>query len=457
MDITINVMQIKKALSLLTEHNFEAYIVGGCVRDKLLGMEPKDYDITTNALPDEVINIFKNYHIVETGLQHGTVTVILDNIPIEITTYRIDGAYSDNRRPDNVNFTKNLKNDLARRDFTINALAYNKDCIIDFFDGRDDLEKRIIRCVGIPDERFKEDALRILRALRFSAVLGFDIEDKTAESIHKNKSLLKNIANERISSEFSKLLCGDIKYVEKVLIEYIDVFGIFIPELLPMQNFLQNNEYHIYNVLNHTIKTVINTPENLIYRLTALLHDVGKPSSYTEDNKGVGHFYGHNKKSSEMAKDILKRLKYDSHTVYRVTTLILFHDIPIEADEKIIKKRLNKLSYNILKDLYIIKRADILSQNLKFISRLEELNKIKEMTDKIISEGQCYSLESLAVNGRDLKSLKISEGKQVGIILNYLLNAVINGDLINEKEILLIQAENYYKHFNKNPTYNGDG
>ena len=443
-------ISLKTAISILENNGYEAYLVGGCVRDNLLAVAPKDYDITTNALPSQVIAAFNNYKIIVIGLKHGTVIVIIEDMPIEITTYRVDGEYTDNRRPDNVSFTRDLKEDLARRDFTINALAYNnKDGIIDFFGGIEDLKNKIIRCVGIPDQRFNEDALRILRALRFSSVLGFEIQTNTAESIHKNKKLLLNIANERISIEFSKLLCGDNKEIEKILIEYIDVFGVFIPELLPMKGFDQNNNYHIYDVYKHSVKAVINTPKVLMLRLSAFFHDIGKPLSYSQDNKGTGHFYGHSKKSEEMVRIILRRLKFDNSIIEIVSSLVLYHDITIEVDEKKIKHVLNNFSYDVYKSLIALKRADILSQNPKFLSRLETLDKIEKMIDKIISEGQCYTIDKLEIDGNDLIKLKIPQGNKLGKTLDYLLTAVINGDFPNEREILLNKAEKYFKQIEK--------
>jgi len=430
--------QIETALSTLIKNGYQAYIVGGCVRDILLNKNPKDYDITTNALPQQIISLFSNYYIIDKGLKHGTVTVIINNMPIEITTYRIDGEYSDNRHPDKVSFTGSLKDDLSRRDFTINAIAYNhQQGLIDYFEGRADLEKRLIRCVGQPDKRFTEDALRILRALRLSAVLNFSIEDNTAWSIRKNKDLLRNIAMERISSEFSIIICAD--GVENVIREFIDVFGVFIPEAIHMKNFHQNNMYNnnVHDVLNHVSKVVNKVPGELHLKLAAFFHDIAIPFTYSADNLREGHFCRHHKDGFEMTKDILTRLKYDNKTIEKVTKLVLYHDVVIDNDERIIKRWLNKLSEQVMRELITLKKADILAQNPQCHYRLKELDQLSEIIDKIIAQEQCFSLKDLAVDGHDLIKLGIPQGKLIGQVLNYLLSQVIDGNLPNKKEELL--------------------
>ena len=281
--------EVKLAIAKLTEKGFEAYIVGGCVRDSLMKCTPKDYDITTSANPEEVKNVFKEYRVVETGLKHGTVTVIVRGMPLEITTFRIDSEYLDHRHPKNVTFTKSLKEDTARRDFTMNALAYNDEKgLCDFYGGKVDIENKIIRCVGDANKRFNEDALRIMRALRFSSVLGFDIEENTKNAMFNNKHLLKNISSERLAGELVKLLCG--ANVKKILLEYIDIIGVFIPELLPMKGFEQHNRHHIYDVWTHTAVAIENIDASPVLRLAALFHDAGKPDCFFMKN-GEGHFY----------------------------------------------------------------------------------------------------------------------------------------------------------------------
>ena len=342
-----------------------------------------------------------------------------------------------------MSFTNNLRDDLSRRDFTINAIAYNhQQGLIDYFEGRSDLEKKIIKCVGDPDKRFNEDALRMLRALRFSSVLSFSIEQYTAQSIHNNKKLLNNIAIERISNEFSMLICGENS--EAVIREFIGVFAVFIPEVLSMKNFEQNNIHHIYDVLNHTLKVVSNVPKVLHIKLAALFHDIAKPITYSTDEQGAGHFYGHQKKGAEMAQNILSRLKYDNCNIERVTKLVLYHDALIELDEKIIKRWLNKLSEQVLRELITLKKADTLAQNPQYHFRLNELDKVIVLMDKIIDQNQCFSLKDLAINGYDLLKLGVPQDKLIGQILNHLLCAVIDGTLINKKEVLMKEASQYF-------------
>lgn len=438
--------QIETVLSILIENGFQAYIVGGCVRDVLLGLVPTDYDVTTNALPKQIIRLFNKYHIIDNGLKHGTVTVIINGMPVEITTYRIDGEYSDNRHPDSVSFTGNLRDDLSRRDFTINAIAYNhQHGFVDYFEGRSDLEKRLIKCVGEPDKRFSEDALRILRALRFSAVLNFSIDENTARSIHKSKELLRNIAVERIANEFSKIICAE--GVEAVIQEFIDVFSVFIPEALCMKNFEQNNVHHIYDVLTHTLKVVNNVPRDLHLKLAAFFHDIAKPFTYFKDEYGEGHFYGHQKIGSKMTEDILKRLKYDNYTIEKVSKLVLYHDHVFDENEKIIKRWLNKLSEKTLRELITLKKADTLGQNPKYHYRLDHLDRINVLIDKIIEKEECFSLKDLAVNGYDLINSGFSQGKLIGQILDYLLAQVIDGDLPNDKKVLLKEASSLYSSY----------
>ena len=449
--------QIETALSTLISNGYQAYIVGGCVRDILLGKIPKDYDITTNALPQHIIDLFKNYYIINKGLKHGTVTVIIDSMPIEITTYRIDGEYSDNRHPDNVSFTSNLEDDLKRRDFTINAIAYNHyHGIVDYFAGRSDIEKKLIKCVGEPDKRFGEDALRILRALRFSAELNFTIEEDTARSIHKNKDLLRNIAVERIANEFSKILCAE--GAESVIYEFIDVFDVFIPEVIYMKDFSENNvkctyaPYQVcdvndaYDVLTHTLKVVKNVPKVLHLKLAAFFHDIAKPFICYSENLRLDRVCDHAKKGAQMTEDILTRLKYDNNTIDKVTKLVLYHDAEIEKDERILKRWLNKLSEQVVRDLIVLKKADILGQSFQNHNKIQELDRINGIIDKIITEKQCFLLRDLAINGHDLIKLGIPQGKSMGQILNNLLFQVIDGNLPNEREVLLKSAiDQYYK------------
>ena len=432
--------QVEFIINRLTSQGHEAYIVGGCVRDSILGLEPNDWDVATSALPDKINLAFQGYKRIQTGVKHGTISVLIDHMPIEVTTYRIDGEYSDNRHPDAVCFTLNLKEDLARRDFTINALAYNQsNGMIDCFGGAQDIIAKRIRCVGEPDLRFHEDGLRILRALRFSAVLGFTIEDKSSQSILKNFGLLDNIARERIQNEFSKLLCG--RNIKAVLMDYREVIGQFIPEINAMVGFMQHNNHHIYDVWQHTLNSVESIEPGLILRMTMLLHDIGKPHCYTQDENGVGHFYGHGEKSTEMAGIILRRLKYDSNTMNTVTELVRLHDSPISPDEKSIKHRLNQLGENTLRLLLKVKAADVAAQNPIYSDRLNEINKIELMLDDVIARGQCFSVKDLQINGVDLLAIGVPEGSEIGTMLSALLNTVIEDKLTNEHGALMNQAQ----------------
>ncbi len=441
--------EVKIALDNITKNGFEAYIVGGCVRDSLLGDVPKDYDITTSAEPSEVKKIFKNYRVIETGIKHGTVTVLIHGVPLEITTFRIDSEYSDNRHPENVTFTKSLEEDTARRDFTMNAIAYDEEHgICDFYGGEEDIKNRIIRCVGDADKRFSEDALRIMRAIRFSSVLGFDIEENTKNAVFRNKELLRNISSERIASEFVKLLCG--KNVKNVLIEYIDVIGVVIPEALPMKGFDQKNIHHIYDVLTHTAVAVENTDPEPVLRLAAFFHDIGKPKCFFMKD-GQGHFYGHANIGAEMTEKILSRLKFDNLTKATVTKLVKIHDVQIEENESAVKRSLGKNTPEMFFTLLKIKRADTLAQSPICFSRLEYLDRIEKIANEILNAKSCFSLKDMEIGGNDLIALGVKPGRKMGDILKNLLEEVISGNLPNEKEKLLeFASENFLKEENEN-------
>lgn len=428
--------QVNTALQLLKGNGHEAYIVGGCVRDFIMCKAHTDIDITTSAEPNEVIDVFVDYKIIETGLKHGTVTVIIDAMPLEITTYRIDGNYSDNRRPNKVSFTKSIKEDLARRDFTINAIAYNPEVgFIDYFNGREDIDNKIIRAVGNPEERFNEDSLRILRGLRFSSQLGFKIEKRTADAMFSQGDLLKNISAERIASEFIKTLTGE--NVKKVLLDYTEIFGVVIPEILSMKNFEQKTPYHIYDVLEHSLIVTENVFPVTHLKLAALLHDSGKPQAFSIDEKGIGHFYGHPDKSVIIAEEILARLKFDNFTKERVGLLIKYHDVPIEPTEKSIKRWLHKLSPELFFELIELKKADNIGQNPEYRSRQAELGEILEIAKKIIGQAECFSLKHLAINGDDLIATGIPEGKEIGKCLNRVLQLVMDGELKNDYDSIM--------------------
>ena len=429
-------------INKLEEHGYEAYAVGGCVRDILMGRSPKDWDVCTSALPEQMTEVFKGKRIIETGLKHGTITLMIDKNPYEITTYRVDGKYSDNRRPDNVKFVNVLKRDLARRDFTINAMAFNpKTGLVDYYNGQQDLINKKIKCVGNPDKRFREDALRIMRAIRFASELEFTIETDTLESIYNNQPLLRNIAAERTAIEINKLLLGNKPGT--TMFQYYRVLGEIIPEILPMVGFEQNTPYHCYDVFTHSLQSVDNSPTDIKIRLTMLFHDIGKPHCYTEDENGVGHFYGHPAISVKLAEKILKRLKYDNDTIQTVSELILYHDADIRASHKNIRKWLNRIGEERYRQLLQVKTADCMAQtyDLREKRRTDIENIIFEL-DEVIAQQQCFSLKNLAVNGRDLVSSGIPEGVIIGKILNKLLDLVINEEVENNKDQLIDKIKN---------------
>lgn len=413
----------------------EAYMVGGCVRDSVLGRKPHDYDICTSATPDEILKAFPDEEIIPTGLQHGTVTILINKEPFEVTTYRIDGDYSDNRRPDNVTFTKNLVEDLRRRDFTINAMAYNpKTGLIDPFNGMEDIKYKKIRCVGSAEDRFNEDALRILRAIRFEAQLGFAGLPETMFEIERQYDRLKNISIERINSEFCKIVASEQFCVELVL--YPNVFSLFIPELKDLIGFQQNNPYHAYDVFNHTVHAIEKCEsDDLVVRLAVFFHDFGKPHSYQDGEDGIRHFKGHGKVSAEITDSIMKRLRFDNETRNNVVELVYYHDATFEVGNKCVKRWLNKIGEKQFRRLLEIRKADIKEQKPDYEeSRIEKVNNIENILEEILSEKSCFSLKDLAVNGNDVKEvMKLKEGKDIGYWLNEILKRVIDGELENNK------------------------
>lgn len=416
----------------------EAYLVGGCVRDAIMGNEMNDFDITTSATPDEMKVAFANERTFDTGIKHGTITLYYNHENIEITTYRVDGEYIDNRHPENVEFTKSLKNDLMRRDFTMNAIVYNEnEGYVDIFGGVSDIENKIIRAIGDPVKRFNEDALRILRGIRFSSTLGFTIEENTKKAMLECKDLLHNISAERISVEINKMLLG--KNVKNAILENYEILGEIIPELKQMHGFDQKNPWHIYDVLTHTVIAVENTPLKLHLRLSALLHDTGKVHTFTADENGVGHFYNHGEKSTEIAQTYLNNYKYDNATKEKVLKLVKIHDMRIEEDKLFIKKQLNRLGTERFFDLVDLQEADNLAQNPEK-TRLEHFKILREIANEILNENECTSLKTLAINGSDLIKDGHTPGKNLGIILDTILSEVIEERLPNEKDALLKRA-----------------
>jgi tRNA nucleotidyltransferase (CCA-adding enzyme) len=437
MDIEINVPKdVQNIIEKLEEKGFSAYIVGGCVRDAVMGKKPHDYDICTSALPEEVHEIFKERNIIDTGLQHGTVTVGGKDDYYEITTYRIDGEYSDNRRPSEVKFVDNIKLDLARRDFTMNAMAYNqKTGLYDPFGGLSDIENKTIKCVGEPDERFKEDALRIMRAVRFASVCGFKIDYDTKVAMFNNKKLLNNVSEERKNVEFCKML---VNADFDLLNNYKDIFATFIPELKETFYFNQNNYHHKYDVYEHMMHAVANAPKELTTRLALFFHDIGKPASYTEDEKGVGHFFGHANVSENITRRVMSRMKFDNSTINNVCELVKYHDLEINGSLKSARKLLNKMSLAQAERLISVQTCDKKAQTVNPHSKetLKNIELLRKNLEIVINEKQCFSLRDLAINGNDLKSIGFKEGKEIGLMLNQLLDVVLEDPSKNNKEIL---------------------
>ena len=425
----------KIIISMLEKAGFEAFCVGGAVRDSVMGLSPTDWDITTSASPEDTVEIFKDYKTIDTGLKHGTLTIIIDNTPFEVTTYRVDGDYNDNRHPENVCFTKSLKDDLSRRDFTVNALAYNDTTgLVDLYGGQDDIYNSIIKTVGEPSARFQEDGLRIMRALRFASVLGFSIEDKTAKAIHENKALLKNISVERLSVELTKLICG--KNAFNVLMEYAEVLEVFIPEIEAAIGFKQYGKKHAYDVWEHICHTVDTIPQDKILRLTMLLHDLGKVPTHKLDENGNSTFKNHATIGGDMTKEILTRLKFDKKTINRVSFLVSNHDFEPPLSKIELKKHLKSKSFEDIKALLVIKKSDrgALSESYRDISK--ESAQCLEWLKEIEDNNECCKISQLAITGDDLKKLGY-QGEEIGKALEILLDAVIENKVENKKEDLL--------------------
>ena len=443
-NITINIPRGAAAIiDTLQSNGFEAYLVGGCVRDSILKRPVHDWDITTSATPDEMKKVFADTKIIETGIKHGTLTILSVDGFYECTTYRIDGAYSDGRHPDIVRFTKSLAEDLKRRDFTINAMAYNDtEGLIDLFGGRLDLMNHVIRCVGNPEDRFKEDVLRIMRALRFAAQLGFDLEMKTKIAVFQMSDTLTKVSAERINSEFCKMLTQTMD--SQIINDYREIIAVFIPEIRDMFGFEQNSPYHIFDVWHHTIEvlTEVNyfaNPNDVILALAAFFHDIGKPHSYQDGPDGIRHFYGHAAKSAEIADSIMRRMRFDNDTRNSVVTLVKYHDADIKPEAKYIKRWLNKLgSEPLLRCLFVLKDSDIRGQTLENrVKRLREVDKLFTVLNEVIEQQACFSLKDLAVNGGDLIAAGMKPGKEIGAVLNQMLELVLNDECANDKDALL--------------------
>ena len=436
--------QVRRALARLEDAGYEAFVVGGAVRDHVRGADTgTDWDITTSALPEETETIFSGYRVIKTGMKHGTVTVLLDGEPLEITTYRVDGGYSDHRHPDEVRFTRSLREDLRRRDFTMNAMAYSpRTGVVDPFGGQADLAAGVVRCVGEPDRRFQEDALRILRALRFASALGMGIHPDTARAARDNRGLLTSVAAERVRVELTKLLCG--ADAERVLLEFPDILSVPLPEIGAMVCFDQHNPHHDRDVWAHTTAVTAAIPAQPVLRWAALLHDVGKPPCFSLAEDGVGHFYGHAAESARMADGVLRRLRFDTDSREEIVRLIRYHDLPIQPERRPVKRLMNKLGPDTVRRLIELHKADTRGQSAICAGRIAEYDAVAAVLDEILNEKECFSLKDLAVNGTDMMALGLA-GRDIGRALNACLTAVMEEKLPNERAALLEYAEQVKK------------
>ena len=428
--------KVNYIIETLGEHGYEAYAVGGCVRDSILGRTPQDWDITTSAKPEQVKELFR--HTIDTGIQHGTVTVMLEHEGFEVTTYRIDGEYEDARHPKEVLFTASLLEDLKRRDFTINAMAYNEqEGLVDAFDGIGDLERGIIRCVGRARERFSEDALRMLRAIRFAAQLGFEIEKETRAAICLLAPNIAKVSAERIQVELVKLLVSDHPELIRVAYE-TGLTKVFLPEFDRMMELEQNNPHHCCSVGKHTIEAMRCTEADKVLRLALLLHDVAKPDCITTDEEGVDHFYGHPQAGREMARKILRRLKFDNDTTDAVCRLIEWHDDTPKLSERSVRRAINRVGEQQYPKLFAVKRADILAQSeYKREEKLRYVTEYEQIYNVIMEKQQCLSIKDLAINGSDLIATGMKPGKEIGTMLAKLLDEVLDEPERNTREELL--------------------
>ena len=435
--------KVKYIITTIQAAGFEAYAVGGCVRDSLLGRIPDDWDITTSAKPEQIKELFPR--TIDTGIQHGTVTVMLQKEGFEVTTYRIDGKYEDSRHPKEVTFTANLTEDLKRRDFTINAMAYNEtEGLIDIFDGKGDIERKLIRCVGEARERFKEDALRMMRAVRFSAQLGYGIEEDTKAAIKELALTLKNISAERIQTELIKLVVSPHPDYLRIAYE-TGVTAVILPEFDKMMETEQKNPHHCYSVGEHTLCAMKSIKADKVLRLAMLFHDVGKPETLTVDEEGISHFYGHPEVGMEMTRQIMRRLKFDNDTLYKVTKLVRNHDYDISPTPKGMRRAVYKIGEDIMPMLFPVKQADMDAQSdYKREEKQQLLDELIKVYGKVLEEKDCVSLKTLAVTGSDLIAAGIKPGKEIGEILNRLLQLVIDHPEYNTKEYLMNRVmENY--------------
>lgn len=435
---------VSAALDRLERAGFAAYAVGGCVRDSILGRAPNDWDITTSARPEDTLRVFADRRVIETGIKHGTVTVLCDGMPLEITTFRCDGEYKDNRHPVSVTFSARIEDDLSRRDFTVNAMAYHpQKGYVDLFGGREDLSRRVIACVGDPETRFREDGLRILRAIRFAATLDFSIDPQTADAVHRLSHLLQNIAAERIREELCKLICG--RGAERILREFSDVIARILPELGACVDFPQKTKYHSCDVFEHSIRALaFCKSDDLLTRLALLLHDVGKPQACTEDGEGM-HFKGHAAVGAELCRTLMRRLRFDNDTISRVTRLVEYHDREIPPTERAVKRLMCNMCDEDILRLLEIKRCDRLAHAPAYCTPSPVWNEIAEILQRVRASDACLSLKTLKINGGDLIQMGMRSGREMGDLLRELLELVIDGDLQNDAEELKAAARSRMK------------
>ncbi len=430
-------------LTKLTDAGYAACAVGGCVRDFLRGVPPHDLDLATSATPAQMQAVFSKERVIETGLKHGTLTVLSHGEPFEITTFRVDGAYTDGRHPDTVHFTKQLTDDLSRRDFTINAMAYTLDGqLVDPFGGQADLAQKRLRCVGDAQTRFTEDALRILRLLRFASTLQFQIDPATEEAAKQCAPRLAMVSVERIATELCKLLCG--ADVRRILCGYPQILCEILPELSPLYGFDQHNPHHCFDLMTHTAVVTAQVPPEKVLRLAALFHDIGKPATFSIGADGYGHFYQHAARSAEMADAILRRLHTDNATRERVTLLIRHHDGVIAPTPVSVRRKLARMGEEAFRQLLQLQRADNLGLAPQYHSRQADYDRLDALLAQVLAQKPCISSRSLAINGDTLQSVGFARGKRIGIILSDLLEQVLTEALPNQPEPLLAYALQKY-------------
>lgn len=434
---------VRSCIDALETAGYSAYAVGGCVRDHLLGLEPHDFDLCTDARPEQMCQVFQKYDLVLAGLKHGTVGVIFPEGVVEITTYRTEGGYTDSRHPDWVRFVDRIEDDLARRDFTVNAMAWSPTRgLKDPFGGAEDLKLGILRTVGNPEDRFREDALRILRGTRFAAKYRLHPEKQTYAAMLRLAPLMDELARERVFSELCKLIMSSDT---EDLLRYEPVITQVIPELAPAVGFDQHSRYHAYDLYTHIAHVTASVPGELSLRWAALLHDVGKPATFTRDHQGVGHFYGHAQAGAKLANDILRRLKAPTALREQVVELIELHMTPVPAQRNVVRRRLSHFGPERLELLLRLQEADLSSKGTGVPSQTEaeHFQQVRSLMAQLLEEEACFSLRDLAVNGHDLIQLGIPSGKALGSCLQSLLDAVMDETLPNEKEALLEAAKGF--------------